>query len=306
MAKKTANSTNIKKSNSNSDNTTYKMGWLPDYPDMRDYGPDHELIKPLLEKTKIPALDPNKQLPTSADISKWCTPVRNQGDIGSCTAHAAGALVEYFENKAFGKYFDASPLFLYKVSRNLLDWKEDTGMYCRTMLGALVAFGVPPEKYWPYEISEYNTEPSAFCYSLAQNYQTTRYFRLDTPGLSPQDLLSRAKEYLSVGIPFMFGFTVYKSYKQSKPTGKIPFPSGSESISGTHCIMAVGYDDSIQITNNVSGQTTVGAIYFKNSWGESWGINGFGWLPYDYITNGLAEDFWCVLSSEWLDIGEFL
>jgi C1A family cysteine protease len=36
------------------------------------------------------------------------------------------------------------------------------------------------------------------------------------------------------------------------------------------------------------------------------GENGYGWLPYEYLTRGLAEDFWSILKKEWVDTGEFV
>ena len=80
-------------------------------------------------------------------------------------------LVEYFERRAFGKHIDASRLFLYKVTRNLLNWRGDTGAFLRSTMGAMVLFGVPPEQYWPYRIEEFDKEPPPFCYAFAQNYQ---------------------------------------------------------------------------------------------------------------------------------------
>ena len=39
--------------------------------------------------------------------------------------------------------------------------------------------------------------------------------------------------------------------------------------------------------------------------GAGWGENGYGWLPYEYVLKGLADDFWSILKKEWLDTGEF-
>ena len=52
-------------------------------------------------------------------------------------------MVEYFERKAFGRHIDASRLFLYKVTRNLLRLTGDTGAYQRSTMGAMRLFGVP-------------------------------------------------------------------------------------------------------------------------------------------------------------------
>jgi len=108
--------------------SNYGMGWLPDYPDFRDYTPEHETIRPLLEKTAIAAAGQKIQLPSSEDLRIWCSPIEDQGSLGSCTAHAGVGLVEYFERRAFGRHIGASRLFLYKATRNLAQLTGDKGL----------------------------------------------------------------------------------------------------------------------------------------------------------------------------------
>jgi len=208
--------------------------------------------------------------------------------------------------RAFGKHVDASRLFLYKATRNLLSLKGDSGAYLRTTMGALVLFGVPPEKFWPYEEKDVEKEPPAFCYAFAANYHTMSYFSLDPPGTKPAELIERIKTYLASGVPSMFGFTVYTSIDQAGPGGEIPFPGAKEKVAGGHAIVAVGYDDAKKIRNKEKGaKETVGAFLIRNSWGEGWGDKGYGWLPYDYVSAGLAEDWWTLIKAEWVDSGEF-
>jgi C1A family cysteine protease len=73
-----------------------------------------------------------KAAPASVDLRAWCSPIEDQGNLGSCTANAGVGLLEYYERRAFGKHLDGSRLFLYKASRNLLGWTGDTGAYLRT------------------------------------------------------------------------------------------------------------------------------------------------------------------------------
>ncbi len=149
------------------------MGWLPAYPDYRDYTIEHSDIKSMVKKMKV-ADSVRVRIPQSMDLKVWCSPIENQSSLGSCTANAGVGIMEYFERRAFGKHIDASRLFLYKATRNLLHWTGDTGAFIRTTMGAMVLFGIPPEEYWPYIIADFDNEPSAFCYAFGQNYQTIK------------------------------------------------------------------------------------------------------------------------------------
>jgi len=280
------------------------LGWLRDLPDFRDYTSEAVQVLPQLEAIGV-AQPEALSVPMQVDLRAYCSPVENQGALGSCTANAVVGLVEYFERRAHGKYIDASRLFLYKATRDLLRWTGDTGAYLRSTMGALALFGVPPEEYWPYDVSTFDNEPTAFCYAFANDFRAISYFRLDPAGTSPATLLTKIKANLSTGLPSVFGFTVYNSIAQAAATGRIPFPTGGEKVAGGHAVLAIGYDDNLKITNTNTGASTKGALIIRNSWGAGWGDNGYGALPYDYVTKGLAVDFWSLTKQEWTDTGAF-
>jgi len=95
----------------------FGMGWLPDYPDFRDHSVEQDVVPPRLKLLgqkdsvkamlkKVGVLGPPKALPRSADLRAWCSPIEDQGALGSRTANAGVGVVEYFERRAFGRHLE--------------------------------------------------------------------------------------------------------------------------------------------------------------------------------------------------------
>lgn len=275
------------------------LGWHRDIPDVRDHTLESDSVTKILTKSS-PLKSIAKKMPKSIDLRKWCSPIENQGALGSCTAHAGVGMLEYYERRTTGKHLDGSRLFLYKVTRQLLGFTGDDGAYLRDTMKAMVLFGVPPEKYWPYVEEKFNEDPSSFCFSFAQNYQALDYYRLDPSGLTPAQILDSVKRSLAAELPAMFGFSVYSSMPPlGDGKGEIPFPVRGDSLEGGHAVLAVGYDDA----KKINGQT--GALLIRNSWGTGWGEKGYGWLPYAYVLRGLADDFWSMVRAEFINTDLF-
>lgn len=297
------------------------LGWLPDVPKPNDYTEETPKVAELLAKTqlapRVAAIVPGAVKahapraasaapaapPAAVDLRSWFSPIEDQGSLGSCTANAACALLEYYEKRASGRFIDASRLHVYKASRDLLGWTGDTGAYLRTAMEALVLFGAPPERYWPYDgrpaatNTRFDVEPPAFCYAFGANYQALTYFRLDPPAAAPATVLANIKAFAAAGFPSMFGFPVYTEYDHPLPGGKIAYPTVG--YRGGHANVVAGYDDNVVIGADH------GALLVRNSWGTGWANAGYGWMSYRYVTSGLANDFWSMTSSRWVDTGQF-
>ncbi len=86
---------------------TFGTGWLPPKPDLRDYNTTHKEIKSIIKKL---GLGSSQELPPKVDLRKWCSPVENQGNLGSCTAQAGIGIIEYFEKRSFNNHVEGSRL----------------------------------------------------------------------------------------------------------------------------------------------------------------------------------------------------
>lgn len=246
-----------------------KYGWIPDLPDQRD-----------LPYIRLAAVIP--QLPSAIDLRQYCSPIENQGKLGSCTAQALVGNLEFLKMKKLKKIIDFSRLFLYYNERAVRHTqKTDSGASLRDGIKTLAKTGDCLESLWPYIIKKFKTKPSLKAYQNAQDYQIINYYRLYT--------IDEMKHTISSGFPFVFGFAVYESFesKEVKKTGIMPIPKLDERMVGGHAVCAVGYDDAKKY------------FIIRNSWGEKWGDQGYFYMPYAYIINNLlAADFWTIRDME--------
>ena len=243
-----------------------RYGWLPDLPDARDriYAAPVEMLG---------------VLPVRVDLRPQCPPVYDQGQLGSCTANAIAAAIEFDRMKQRLADFVPSRLFIYYNERVLEHTVEaDSGAQIRDGIKSVDRLGDCPETEWPYVLARFRTKPPARCYADALKYRVVLYQRL-------MPVLNQLKGCLASGYPFVFGFTVYEGFESASVarTGHAPLPKAGERAVGGHAVLGVGYDDARQW------------FAVRNSWGGRWGLKGYFTLPYAYITDeNLATDFWTI------------
>src|SRR4051794_25448242 len=116
------------------------LGWVRDLPDPRD----------LMYSAPLARL---RKLPPSADLRAKCPPVYDQGRIGSCTANAIAAAIQFDRRKLrLRPDFVPSRLFIYYNERAMEGHVAyDSGAQIRDGIKSVSKLGVSPEKLWPYD-----------------------------------------------------------------------------------------------------------------------------------------------------------
>lgn len=241
----------------------YKL--KPDHLDLRDY-----IYSPKL--TGHP-----KELPRIIDLRPQCSPIVNQGNLGSCTANAiASGLREYLLLQAQQQWVALSRLFLYYEERLIEGTvNEDSGAEIRDGMKVLKSIGVCPESEDPYDITKFTNPPTPQNILDAKQYKISAYHRVSN--------LTMLKSSLAEGQTVVLGIKVYSSFEGDDvaTTGIVPMPNiMKEELLGGHAVLVVGYDD-----------TNQWAIV-RNSWGDNWGDKGYFYLPYHYWTQNLTMDMW--------------
>jgi len=217
-----------------------------------------------------------EQLPTSVDLRKKCSPIVNQGELGSCTANAiVSGLREYLLINKEVKWLQLSRLFLYYQERLMEDSvSDDSGAMIRDGMKVLNQIGVCPEVDWAYDISTFTNPPTDKMVADAAPYKVKEYHRITD--------LAQLKAALAEGLPVVIGIDVYESFESDdvSSTGIVLIPDTSkEELLGGHAVLVVGYDDDKS------------QLIVRNSWGITWGDLGYFYLPYDYYDK-YASDCW--------------
>ena len=244
--------------------TIPKYHWTRDKIDKRDY-----LYAPTVVKTS-----------NYVDLRPYCSPIEDQGRLGSCTGNAIAGAIELLM-KRNNKFSDISRLFIYYYERLLENTVNyDSGAYIRDGIKACYTYGAATENLWPYDISKFRNRPSIDAVNDASRRKVKLYERVaDFNGVI---------NAIDNGYPVTIGFDVYSSFDSPTVarTGIMPYPNlRKETLLGGHAVLIVGY--------NKNNDTFI----VRNSWGKYWGDNGYFYMPFQVIKNNtMSGDFWVIKS----------
>jgi len=227
----------------------YGLGALKDLEDKRDYAVGVVGI----------------EVPEEIDMREFVPEVKSQGSLQSCVSHAICSSIEMQINMQDPRrYVPLSELYNYyygRIESNLLPL-TNSGMYPRDAIKSVKKDGIALEVAHPYNVQNYNKEPSSAAKSVAHVYSamTKEYFRVFS------DI--NMKEKLALGLPVIISVPVY-GYWHSVDRGIVRKPIPDDKPEGSHMLLVVGYNQ-------------YGWICL-NSWNKTnWGDKGFCYLPYGY------------------------
>ena len=212
-------------------------------------------------------------LPEAANLQKFAPAVGDQGHQGSCvawsSAYGARTIAEAARTGEDPNSLKFSPSFLY----NQIGLENCDGSYILKAMEFMTNSGAIAYDKFPYNDKDCSRQPDQQQLEEARQNRMRGFNRL-TPGDRNNAIDLRAiKENLSQGAPVVIGMMVGGSYMQPMMGQDVWNPTADDRSLmgfGGHAQCVVGYDD----------KKYGGAFLIMNSWGPSWGNNGFAWVRY--------------------------
>ncbi|CAF0738969.1 unnamed protein product [Adineta ricciae] len=245
--------------------------------------------KPVLLNLARPFLSliTRQQLPNVVDLRPYLSPIEEQSVLGSCVGNAVASILEYFHLYTTGQVKIFSRLFIYYNARMMDDeinkrhaTDSDSGADLQYALVSLITYGCCEEQFWPFYEHLINIQPTDQAYANGQLYRLKEFSRLSNN-------VDQLRQCLAQGYPFLMAIKIFPSFA-SDHYGHIPMPKRYEKPSQyRHAVVCVGYIHSERV------------FIIRNSHGLSWGDQGYGYLPYDYVTDKvLTQDLWAIKSIQ--------
>ena len=214
-------------------------------------------------------------LPAAVDLrAPWWT-INNQENTGSCVGWATADGVSRWHMVKAGKITQAqllSPRYIWMASKETdtittrpESFIEGAGTTLKAAVDVARKYGLALMDDLPFQIQTkmYTGNENAFYASCAQR-KVAAYFNLH------KDLASW-KTWLAGTGPILAAFNVDSSWDNAAANNGNIDTFHPDTVRGGHAICIVGY-------------RADGRFIVRNSWGTSWGVNGFGYLHPDYIT----------------------
>lgn len=227
-----------------------------------------------------------KDLPNSADLRKYFSVIKNQGEQGSCASFSLVSVFEYFLSNEESITKDLSEAFVYYNARKIGGQEDqDSGTTLQKVIETMSSNGVCIEELCPYNENSFANQPSPEAYSDAEKRKVTSAQNVSVN-------LDTIKAAISEGYPVVASFRVFDSFAKNVG-GFVPMPSKSEMDSEKeeyHAMVICGYSDEHHY------------VIVRNSWGKRFGDEGYCYIPYAYLREKGLVNYACAITGVDVDI----
>jgi C1A family cysteine protease len=222
----------------------------------------------------------------SIDLRENFTEIKNQGELGSCTAHAVTSVFEYILKQNKQEISDLSEAFVYYNARlKAGDTNKDEGSRYDYAIESMTELGICSEELMPYSENDFTTPPSEDAIIDAATRKVKK-------ALNVKLTLNDIKSALEDGYPVAISTKLYDSFGQGLiGIISMPMPEELESTENEenkhrhHAMVICGYDDDKKL------------FVVRNSWGKTFGDKGYCYMPYMYFTDKKLVSFACVITE---------
>lgn len=225
-------------------------------------------------------------MPTTAakknvDLRHGFTKIKNQGKQGACTAFTMAGIYEYILKTNQADEYDLSEAFLYYNARKKAGNEHaDAGSSLFDTVWALGQYGICHEEFFPYDENVFDATPPDAAYGNAVERVVKKALNVKT---ATGDICSALYE----GYPVAVSLKIYNSFA-ADATGFVSRPSEEEIAVGTygnHAMILCGYSEEEKV------------FIARNSWGNSFGANGYCYIPFSYIEDGRLANTACIIAE---------
>jgi C1A family cysteine protease len=250
----------------------------PSPPDARDY-----------KYARMIRLTGTAKKPATIDYRPVMPPVFDQGDRGSCVACAAAWTIKAYQEIVQGDFPEdgLSAAFLYTLCKQNDGEPDEEGTTPKTAMQILRNYGICWEDTMPYSTltslpaPKVPPIPRGCAGSLNNRIKTYAQLCSVTDRIRSQTLAVIRKALENEG-PIIMAIQVYSNFEPDKQ-GVLPMPAGI--LLGGHAVGIVGDLPDKQY------------LILRNSWGTSWGQNGYAYMPYAWLTSQSVFTGWHVMEA---------
>ena len=250
-----------------------------------DVSHSRNTITELLDPIEIP-----DNLPNSYDLSHLMPPVRSQGGQGSCVSWATTYYLKSYQEKIqynyeYTSYEEVmSPAYVYNQTK--ANENCNSGSSIAVALDLLKNQGVISWKKFPYSDDSCSMLPTASQLEKAEENRIEDYFAVGIPDTNTDPnytLINLIKTLVSQDNPIIISIDIanmHFSYLDNLTNDYIATGYSDDPEDGCgHAVLIVGYDDELN------------AFKFVNSWGTSWGNDGYAWIDYNFFLPPNEPDY---------------